>query len=249
MDITDTMLSLKDTPLFQVIMRLVAAAFCGVLIGLERELRAKEAGVRTHFLVCFGSALFMVVSVYGFLSMTDPSLVSVTEAINIANGQDFRRFDQARIAAQIVSGIGFIGAGTIMVNRGSITGLTTAAGLWVAAGIGMAIGCGLYVIGLVATVFVLIGLEMLRLFFHKERLNSMVVYKTANRGLIPQIEQELRNRGWNVVSHDMAVKGKGNDAFRVTLTLQKHASMSDEALVTFLQSFPDVTLEKIDSQK
>jgi len=249
LDITDTMLSLKDTPLFQVIMRLVAAAFCGVLIGLERELRAKEAGVRTHFLVCFGSALFMVVSVYGFLSMTDPSLVSVTEAINIANGQDFRRFDQARIAAQIVSGIGFIGAGTIMVNRGSITGLTTAAGLWVAAGIGMAIGCGLYVIGLVATVFVLIGLEMLRLFFHKERLNSMVVYKTANRGLIPQIEQELRNRGWNVVSHDMAVKGKGNDAFRVTLTLQKHASMSDEALVTFLQSFPDVTLEKIDSQK
>ncbi|MBP5531529.1 MAG: MgtC/SapB family protein [Lentisphaeria bacterium] len=249
MDITDTMMSLKDTPLFQVIMRLVAAAFCGVLIGLERELRAKEAGVRTHFLVCFGSALFMVVSVYGFLSMTDPSLVSVTEAINIANGQDFRRFDQARIAAQIVSGIGFIGAGTIMVNRGSITGLTTAAGLWVAAGIGMAIGCGLYVIGLVATVFVLIGLEMLRLFFHKERLNSMVVYKTANRGLIPQIEQELRNRGWNIVSHDMAVKGKGNDAFRVTLTLQKHASMSDEALVTFLQSFPDVTLEKIDSQK
>ena len=249
MAITDTMLSLADTPLFQVIMRLVAAAFCGVLIGLERELRAKEAGVRTHFLVCFGSALFMVVSVYGFLSMTDPSLVSITEKINIANGQDFRRFDQARIAAQIVSGIGFIGAGTIMVNRGNITGLTTAAGLWVVAGIGMAIGCGLYVIGLVATMFVLLGLEILRLFFHKDRLHSMVVYKTANRGLIPQIEQELRNRGWNIVSHDMAVKGKGNDAFRVTLTLQKHASLSDEALVTFLQSFPDVTLEKIDSQK
>ena len=249
MAITDTMLSLADTPLFQVIMRLVAAAFCGVLIGLERELRAKEAGVRTHFLVCFGSALFMVVSVYGFLSITDPSLVSITEKINIANGQDFRRFDQARIAAQIVSGIGFIGAGTIMVNRGNITGLTTAAGLWVVAGIGMAIGCGLYVIGLVATMFVLLGLEILRLFFHKDRLHSMVVYKTANRGLIPQIEQELRNRGWNIVSHDMAVKGKGNDAFRVTLTLQKHASLSDEALVTFLQSFPDVTLEKIDSQK
>ena len=249
MAITDTMLSLADTPLFQVIMRLVAAAFCGVLIGLERELRAKEAGVRTHFLVCFGSALFMVVSVYGFLSMTDPSLVSITEKINIANGQDFRRFDQARIAAQIVSGIGFIGAGTIMVNRGNITGLTTAAGLWVVAGIGMAIGCGLYVIGLVATMFVLLGLEILRLFFHKDRLHSMVVYKTANRGLIPQIEQELRNRGWNIVSHDMAVKGKDNDAFRVTLTLQKHASLSDEALVTFLQSFPDVTLEKIDSQK
>ena len=244
------MLKMANTPLFSVIMRLAVAAFCGIAIGLERELRAKEAGVRTHFLVCFGSALFMVVSVYGFLSMTDPSLVDATREINtLARAQDFRRFDQARIAAQIVSGIGFIGAGTIMVNRGSITGLTTAAGLWVVAGIGMAIGCGLYIIGIVATVFVLLGLEILRLFFHKERLHSMVVYKTANREIIPQIEQALRKRGWNIVSHDMAVKGKSNDAYRVTLTLQKHASLSDDALATFLQGFSDVTLEKIDSQK
>jgi len=249
--INDTMLNVANTPLFQVVMRLVVASFCGLLIGLERELRSKEAGVRTHFLVCFGSALFMIVSVYGFLSMTDASLVSATQNLtrDVAPEQDFRRFDQARIAAQIVSGIGFIGAGTIMVNRGNITGLTTAAGLWVVAGIGMAVGCGLYIIGLVATVFVLLGLELLRIFFHKERLHSMVVYKTSDRELIPQIEQELRDRGWNIVSHDMAVKGKGNDAFRVTLTLQKHASLKDEALVTFLQRFPDVTLEKIDSQK
>lgn len=250
MAISDMMLNMADTPLFQVIMRLVAAALCGIAIGLERELRAKEAGVRTHFLVCFGSALFMVVSVYGFLSMTDASLVAATKDINtLAAGQDFRRFDQARIAAQIVSGIGFIGAGTIMVNRGSITGLTTAAGLWVVAGIGMAIGCGLYIIGLVATVFVLLGLEILRLFFHKERLHSVVVYKTTNRDIIPQIEDLLRKKGWNIVSHDMAIKGKGNGAFRVTLTLQKHASLSDEALVSFLQGFSGVTLEKVDSQK
>ena len=249
MVITDTMLSLKDTPLFQVIMRLVAAAFCGVLIGLERELRAKEAGVRTHFLVCFGSALFMVVSIYGFLSMADPSLVSVTKSINIANGQDFRRFDQARIAAQIVSGIGFIGAGTIMVNRGNITGLTTAAGLWVVAGIGMAFGCGLYVIGVVATVFVLIGLELLRLFFHKERLHSVVVYKTAKIEVIPKVEQDLRAKGWNIISHDIAVKNKGGEAYRVTLTLQKHASLGNNALVAFMQSYSDLTLEKVDSQK
>jgi len=248
--ITDTMLNMANTPLFQVIMRLVVAAFCGLVIGLERELRAKEAGVRTHFLVCFGSALFMVVSVYGFLSMTDASLVEATKNINtLAAEQDFRRFDQARIAAQIVSGIGFIGAGTIMVNRGNITGLTTAAGLWVVAGIGMAVGCGLYVIGLTATVFVLVGLEILRLFFHKERLHSVVVYKTTKRDVIPQIEEALRKRGWNIVSHDMAVKGKSNDALRVTLTLQKHSSLSDEALVTFLHEFPDITLEKIDSQK
>ena len=246
---TDMMLNM-NTPLMQVIMRLVAAALCGIAIGLERELRAKEAGVRTHFLVCFGSALFMVVSVYGFLSMTDVSLVEATQKINsIGKWQDFRRFDQARIAAQIVSGIGFIGAGTIMVNRGNITGLTTAAGLWVVAGIGMALGCGLYVIGVVATVFVLVGLETLRLFFHKERLHSVVVYKTAKIEMIPRVEQELRDKGWNIVSHDIAVKTKSVEAYRVTLTLQKHASLSNNALVTFMQGLPDVTLEKVDSQK
>lgn len=246
------MMLYMNSPLAQVILRLVAAALCGIAIGLERELRAKEAGVRTHFLVCFGSALFMVVSVYGFLSMTDPTLVEATSKINtLARAQDFRRFDQARIAAQIVSGIGFIGAGTIMVNRGNITGLTTAAGLWVVAGIGMAIGCGLYVIGGVATVFVLIGLELLRLFFHKERLQSVVVYKTTNRDVISQLESALRKKGWNIISHDMAVKGKGksNESIRVTLTLQKHASLNDEALVNFLQGFEGVTLEKVDSQK
>ena len=247
---TDMMLKMTQTPLFSVIMRLVVAAFCGIVIGLERELRAKEAGVRTHFLVCFGSALFMVVSVYGFLSMTDPSLVDATRDINtLARAQDFRRFDQARIAAQIVSGIGFIGAGTIMVNRGSITGLTTAAGLWVVAGIGMAVGCGLYVIGLVATVFVLLGLEILRLFFHKERLHSVVVYKTSNRDIIPRIEDALRKKGWNIISHDIAVKNKGSEAYRVTLMLQKHASLSNNALVAFMREYSDVTLEKVDTQK
>jgi len=235
----DTMLMFSDARLLTVIMRLVAAAFCGLVIGLERELRAKEAGVRTHFLVCFGSALFMVVSVYGFL-----------DTGKMVGELGIRGADQARIAAQIVSGIGFIGAGTIMVNRGNITGLTTAAGLWVVAGIGMAIGCGLYVIGVVATVFVLVGLELLRLFFHKGRLNSTLVYKTTNREAITDLEAALRKNGWNVISHDMAVKGKrSSDAYRVTLTLQKHASLSDDALVTFVQKFPGITLEKIDSQK
>jgi len=245
------MLSMANSPLVSIIMRLVAAALCGLVIGLERELRSKEAGVRTHFLVCFGSALFMVVSVYGFLSMTDAGLVNAAKEINtLAAGQDFCRFDQARIAAQIVSGIGFIGAGTIMVNRGNITGLTTAAGMWEVAAIGMAIGCGMYIIGVVSTVLVLVGLELLRLFFHKGRLTSTLVYKTTYREAIAGLEAALRKNGWHVISHDMAVKGKrSTDAYRVTLTLQKHASLSDDALVTFVQKFPDISLEKVDSQK
>jgi len=221
----------------EMLLRLSAAGLCGLLIGLERELRAKEAGVRTHFLVCLGSALIMIVSVYGFID---------TRGVPGVRGAD-----QARIAAQIVSGIGFIGAGTIMVNRGNITGLTTAAGLWVAAGIGMAMGSGLYLIGIFATLFVLIGLEILQMVFRKARFrNSTLVYKTTNQQTIFDLEQALKKNGWHIVSHDMAVKGKRTTgAYRVTLTLQKHASLSDDALLKFIRQFPDITLEKVDSQK
>ena len=246
----DIMLEMTNAPLLPVIMRLVAAALCGLVIGLERELRSKEAGVRTHFLVCFGSALFMVVSVYGFMSMTDTGLVDAAKGINtLAPGQDFRRFDQARIAAQIVTGIGFIGAGTIMVNRGSITGLTTAAGLWVAAGIGMAVGCGMYFLGILSTLLVLVGLELLRIFFHKSRLTSILVFRTTNRTVIAELEQGLRKKGWHVISNDVAVKSKRNpDEFRVTLTLQRHASLGDDVLMSFVKQFPEITIDKVDSQ-
>ena len=235
-DMDTTIAALGGPKVSELAIRLLVASACGLLIGVERELRAKEAGVRTHFLVSFGSALFMIISVYGFLSTKDVDGI--------------RDADQARIAAQIVTGIGFIGAGTIMVNRGSITGLTTAAGLWVAAGIGMAVGCGMYFLGILSTLLVLVGLELLRIFFHKSRLTSILVFRTTNRTVIAELEQGLRKKGWHVISNHVAVKSKRNpDEFRVTLTLQKHASLSDEALVTYLRSFPEVTLEKVDSQK
>ena len=100
------------------ILRIFVAGILGGLIGFEREFRAKEAGVRTHFIVALGSALFMVISQYAFAG----------------------RFDAARVAAQVVSGIGFIGAGVIIFQKNVIRGITTAAGLWVAAAIGL--GCG-----------------------------------------------------------------------------------------------------------
>lgn len=120
------------------ILRLMLAGFLGGLIGAEREYRAKVAGMRTHLLVAIGAALMLIVSRYGFDGQGDPS----------------------RIAAQIVSGIGFIGAGAIMVQRHSVHGLTTAAGIWVSAGIGMAIAAGLYAVGIATTVLSLIGLEV-----------------------------------------------------------------------------------------
>ena len=129
------------------IMRIVIAGLLGGVIGAEREFRAKIAGTRTHLLVAVGAALMMIVSRYGFDGQGDP----------------------ARVAAQIVSGIGFIGAGAIMVNKRAIHGLTTAAGIWVAAGIGMAVASGMYAIGIATTVISLVGLEVFGWFFHKHK--------------------------------------------------------------------------------
>ena len=118
---------------------LVALAF-GALIGYERELRAKGAGVRTHILVALGAALFMIISQHGFA------------------GAD--RFDAARVAAGVVTGIGFLGGGIIM-KKNHVSGLTTAAGLWVTGAIGMASGCGMYLMAAVCTALVLICLELM----------------------------------------------------------------------------------------
>ncbi|MBO7651952.1 MAG: MgtC/SapB family protein [Bacteroidales bacterium] len=135
---------------WEFILRIFVAAMLGGAIGLEREYRAKEAGLRTHFLVALGSALFMIVSAYGF------------DGIKLGEEQ---RWDIARIAAQVVTGIGFIGAGTIIFNKSEniIRGLTTAAGVWVTAAIGLACGGGMYILAAVSTALVLIGLEAFNL--------------------------------------------------------------------------------------
>ena len=132
---------------WELVVRLVVAGLLGGLIGAEREYRAKVAGTRTHLLVAIGAALMMIVSRYGFGGQGDPS----------------------RVAAQIVSGIGFIGAGAIMVQRHAVHGLTTAAGIWVAAGIGMAAAAGMYAIAVSATALTLIGLEVFGWWFRNRR--------------------------------------------------------------------------------
>ena len=134
--------------------RLVLASLFGAMIGLEREPRAKEAGTRTHFLVAMGRALFTILSQYGF----DAALKDYAS---------FASFDPSRIAAQVVTGIGFIGAGTIILQKNVVRGLTTAAGLWVTAAIGMACGVGMYVVAAVSTTLVMICYEAFNFFLHK----------------------------------------------------------------------------------
>lgn len=140
------------------ITRLVVAGLLGGLIGVEREFRAKEAGVRTHFIVALGSALFMIISEFAFGD---------------------KQHDAARVAAQVVSGIGFIGAGVIIFQRNVIRGVTTAAGLWVAAAVGMACGDGMYPVAIAATVLTILCLEMMHF------INMQVSEKVIDITLLP----------------------------------------------------------------
>ena len=140
------------TPTLDFILRIFVAALLGGVIGLEREYRDKSAGFRTHFLVALGSALFMVVSAYGF----EGALVT-----------ENHRLDVSRIAAQVVSGIGFIGAGMIIFQKNAIRGLTTAAGVWVTAAIGLTCGAGMYVLAVSSTFMVLLGLEAFNYFLRR----------------------------------------------------------------------------------
>jgi len=129
--------------------RLLLAAALGGAIGFERELRDREAGLRTHLLVCLGSALFTIVSAYGFRDF-------------LTSGDQVIRADPTRIAAQIVTGIGFLGAGAIIRQGLTVRGLTTAATLWVAAAIGIAAGAGYYSGAVLATVVTIAALWPLR---------------------------------------------------------------------------------------
>lgn len=137
------MLSYQD-----IIVRMVASLVVGLIIGYERSRHQKPAGLRTYTLVCIGSALFMIISAYGLQTVPNLSTLKI----------DSLRMDPGRVAAQIITGIGFLGAGVIWKDRGTVRGLTTAANLWVTAGMGMALGLGLYFLAFVSVVCIFIAL-------------------------------------------------------------------------------------------
>lgn len=128
-------------------LRVLLACICGACIGFERTRRLKEAGIRTHIIVCFAAAVMMLVSKYGFVDVANAQGA-------ILNG--VKETDPARIAAQVVSGVSFLGAGVIFKHGSTIKGLTTAAGIWATAGIGLALGAGMYTIGIFATITMLL---------------------------------------------------------------------------------------------
>jgi len=138
--------------------RLVLAFILGSIFGLEREKRHKPAGLRTHTLVCLGAALFTIAGTYGF-PLTDPQSA-------------VKNYDPARVAAQIVSGVGFIGGGIIFKEHDHIRGITTAASIWLTAGLGMGIGAGLYLLTGTAAFLGIAGLKLDRFLDRSEREES-----------------------------------------------------------------------------
>ncbi len=144
---------------FNIIERVLSAVLLGFAIGLEREMTNKYAGLRTNILVCVGACVFTIISIYGFPE------VSVT-------GDELGTRDTARVAAQVVTGIGFIGGGTVLRHGANVFGLTTAATLWVSAAIGMACGTGMYGLAIVSTIFTIIVLVSVRIFEKNILVNS-----------------------------------------------------------------------------
>ena len=217
---------------YDFMLRLLIAGAMGVCIGVEREYRAKEAGYRTHFLVALGSALLMIVSQYGFSDVLAADLV---------------RLDPSRIAAQVVSGIRFIGAGTIILQKQIVRGLTTAAGIWATSGIGLAIGAGMYGVGIAATVLVLLGLEALSFFFKSMGLRNMIIeFTLTDKDDLKRVTSRFHEKGFIVVSYEMTESASVNgEIYQVSMTVKaKH--MNEEALLLmFLNEFPGVTVTKL----
>lgn len=170
------------------ILRIVVAGIFGGLIGFEREFRSKEAGLRTHFLVALGSALFMIISQYGF------------------EGVQAGRFDVSRVAAQVVTGIGFIGAGIIIFQKNAVRGLTTAAGLWVTAAIGLGCGGGMYLLSGIAALLVLIVLEVVHYLLPQfgEKSVTLKIAAVSKEALIAAIDS-FRERKIHVSSYSVKV--------------------------------------------
>ena len=219
------------------VLRLVCAAAAGFIIGFERKSRSKEAGVRTHTLVAIGAALMMLLSKYAFSDLSAGGVFA--EGVHGA--------DPARIAAQVVSGVGFLGAGIIMYRRDSLRGLTTAAGIWATAGLGMAFGAGMYVIGTVATVIVLAIQILLHLpiKFFRTRM-FLVLHATI---LLSSEDQLETVRKLFHVQKFLKFKTLRQPDGTVQAELEMHTEMTytAEALLKITQDYPFIlSIEQIE---
>ena len=200
--------------------RILLAGICGAIIGLERRKRFKDAGIRTHLILSIGCAVIMIVSKYAFSDVLD--------------------YDAARVASNIITGVGFLGAGVIFVKSGSVRGLTTAAGIWTTAAIGMAIGAGFYFLGIgVTIILVLLQLLLYRLVPALESIEVAELLIKAKRtpNILENIKAELDKN--NIYISTMKVKKLEKELeIRFSVKVQKDHSM--QGLFELLSSYDEI---------
>ena len=198
--------------------KLLMAAVLGGVIGWERERRGRPAGLRTHILVCVGVTLMMLVSEHIF------------ERYKTFAADSIIRVDPARIAAQVVTGIGFLGAGTIMRFRATVRGLTTAASLWVVAGIGLAVGSSCYVPAIITTIIALFALLLLPLFERNIKRDKYKTLKLCISGSEPNLTDitEILKRN----SMELQYYGFEKDVVKNEVMYNVNVRFKDETLIT-----------------
>ena len=205
------------------IIRLSLALVLGGAIGIERMYRAKDAGFRTHFLVALGSALFCIVSQYGF-------------------GVELK--DSSRVAAQVVSGIGFLGAGTIIFQKNMVRGLTTAAGLWVTAAIGLACGTGMYMAAGLTTLMMLLGLEVINYLLPQLGATIITLSFTApSRDSVKEFLKMLKRDGMEVHTYELKDRLTSKGEFLdVSMEVKAKRGFHTLRILDFMNDFSDVTI-------
>ncbi|MCI7011197.1 MAG: MgtC/SapB family protein [Prevotella sp.] len=213
--------------LTELFLRLSVALLLGGIIGFEREYRSKDAGFRTHFLVSLGSALFCLVSQYGF-------------------GDGLK--DASRVAAQVVSGIGFLGAGTIIFQKSVVRGLTTAAGLWVTAAIGLACGSGMYVAALVGTVLILFGLEILNEMIPQISTTTvMLAFTSHSREEVKRVMDEMKRNSIKLYSYELKThRAETGELFKANLELKVKRGQMQKRILEAMEHFDDVTISIVE---
>jgi putative Mg2+ transporter-C (MgtC) family protein len=207
------------------LLRLILAAVLGGVIGAERERLNRGAGLRTHALVSTASALVMIVSAYGFMGVLSAGTIVL---------------DPSRVAAQVVSGIGFLGAGIIIFRKNAVRGLTTAASIWAVAAIGLAVGCGLYVASIGATVILSVILSVLkrfeRKFFPQNQVNRLTVEISKGQGKL--VSEKLKVDGLKVLNMSVKhTKGLSVSTIKIEAVAQERIFVT---LLEELQALPGV---------
>lgn len=210
---------LTSHPNVDYLLRIFLALLLGFLIGFERKYRSKEAGIRTHAIVAVGAALYTIISKYGFY--------------------DVDKFDSSRVAAQIVAGVGFLGAGMIMHQRHVIHGLTTAAGIWATAGVGMAAAAGLWQVAL-GTTALIVGVQLL---LHADinlfRMKRFVSYRIAFKEVDGARENILKDFSSSKFAR-LKTERKDDGLFSVA-TLKTDKEYTDSIISKILEDYPFVT--------